>query len=252
MTLSSTTPIAGRSRATLPGVLWLCVGCWLGWIVVHGQAATVVVGCKGCGSSGTVYLFDAATGSFERKLTSPDPQGNGCSSCTDFRTPGASTIFEKQCIGPAEGGGVVPCYDLNEDGGCNPDMTLCVQKGVTGFGKAVAVDGQVVIAGANYWPGKNTYGTGYVFSAADGSFTDKVEHSLTQKTAYECFTTHSAALAGNLLVVGCRNPDGQGQAFWFDASNAFALLRVFFKSGIVLKGQIWGRCSNERHPGRCW
>jgi VCBS repeat-containing protein/predicted outer membrane repeat protein len=189
---------------------------------------TVVVGAylddTGATNSGTVYVFDATTGTLLRTLANPTP-----------------ATYDYFGFSVAVSGNTVVVGAYGDDTGATDAGTVYVFDATTGtllhtlanptpaiedsFGFSVAVSGNTVIVGAYQDDtGATNAGAAYVFDATTGTLL----HTLANPTpAIEDSLGFSVAISGNTVVVGAYRDDTgvtySGAAYVFDATTGARL-----------------------------
>jgi hypothetical protein len=193
-----------------------------------------VVYCPNSEYEGTVFVYDAASGTLLQTINNPNPHGTG--SYDQFGK--AVSISGNYLAMGAQG------EDVNDVGGtgivyiCNVTTGALVHtinpqsiSTQAAFGTSVEISGNTLLVGATgpASPG----GTAYIFKTTDGSWTDTtLVHTLNNPNAYggtnSDFFGNSAAMSGNYCIVGAYVEDddtglGSGKAYIFDVTTGALL-----------------------------
>jgi len=173
------------------------------------QGGTVVVGTdqQQYGESGSVYIYRTSDGGdtyvFVQKLQASDPtHSDGGNFGSSVAIDGGTVV-----VGRASFGGAVYVFNTT-DGGATYDevakLTPVDGSSGDGFGGSVAIDGDIIVAGA--WgddDGGDRSGSAYVLRTTDGGATYPQVAKLTASDAADGDTFGSTvAIEGNTVVLG--------------------------------------------------
>ena len=247
--------ISMTKRCRVASAGWVAIGCllilpggaaWGQWEQVHKLGAddaaaddrfgysvsvsgnTIVVGAiwddDGGSKSGSVYVFDAATGGQLHKLIADDAAGDdwfGISVSVDETTIVVGAYYDDDA-GSKSGSAYV--FDA-ATGEQLHKLTAADAAAEDQFGRSVSVDGGIVVVGAYRDDDAGVdSGSAYVFDAITGEQLHKL-------TADDAAVNHrfgcSVSISGSTIVVGAYLDDGEaGSAYIFDATTGQQLHKL--------------------------
>jgi len=179
--------------------------------------------------SGSVYLFDAASGAQLNKIKPAD--GAAFDEFGQSVAMGGGLLVVGAWSDGDNGGGSGSAYIFDVATGAQLHKLLASDGGVTDyFGSSVAIDGGLVVVGA--YSDLNNGGAAYLYDAATGAELDKFVAS---DIGNNDEAGYAVAISGGIVVVGAHKNDDagsdSGSAYLFDAGTGVQLAKLLPTDG---------------------